>query len=358
MPNNIFALTRARFFAAFAIVLFHYEWALPNRELLPGRPVFQRDDIAVDFFFILSGFILAHRYGPAMLAQRFSFMDFITKRVARIYPVHFATLMFYVALAIVAGNAVGNAGRYDWSYLPAHLLMIQAWGPKDHGTFNYPSWSISCEFFAYLCFPLIAAGLFRLRTRIGAAWVAVLSALLLVVWWAVAYYGFGMSLIYFKNNFGPIRILPEFTLGVGIWMLLSQKSFQLSRSIWTLTAVIAALVLNVGFGSSDLVSVLLAAVVIFCFADRSRVQNAPPTRRFGFHYLGEISYSMYMVHVPVGTLVFNAWERLSKQAVTLPVVCVAIVIVFFAAAASFHLIEEPGRKLLSRPWWQRKPVTM
>ncbi|MGY3421254.1 MULTISPECIES: acyltransferase [unclassified Bradyrhizobium] len=160
-PSDIPALTSLRFFAAIWVALLHFQLGLPRDE---ASWFLMKGALAVDFFFILSGFILAHSNFDAWGRGEFEFRPFIVKRFARLYPVHFVTLCFFVIIGLIVsitGREVDHAGRYDFAWLIPQVLMVHGWTWIDHGTFNYPSWSISAEWFAYLLFPAIAALVFR-----------------------------------------------------------------------------------------------------------------------------------------------------------------------------------------------------
>ena len=80
---------------------------------------------------------------------------FLWRRIARIYPLHLATLAFYVVIALALHSGLArtdNPARYPLSDLPAQLLLLHA-VDGERLTFNFPSWSLSAEMFCYLLFP-------------------------------------------------------------------------------------------------------------------------------------------------------------------------------------------------------------
>ncbi|MBU2270678.1 MAG: acyltransferase family protein, partial [Alphaproteobacteria bacterium] len=79
-----------RAFLAVGVVLFHYQ--LQWDPALGYSPILERSRLAVDAFFMLSGFILAHVYGPAFAAGAFNYRRFLVARLARLYPLHLAIL--------------------------------------------------------------------------------------------------------------------------------------------------------------------------------------------------------------------------------------------------------------------------
>jgi peptidoglycan/LPS O-acetylase OafA/YrhL len=111
-------------------------------------------NLFVDLFFVVSGFVIARQYF-GRVNDAGSIGRFLWRRLARIYPLHLATLAFYLALAgaLHFGAArTDNPARYPLSDLPAQFLLLHAF-VGERLTFNFPSWSLSAEMFCYLLFP-------------------------------------------------------------------------------------------------------------------------------------------------------------------------------------------------------------
>ena len=114
-------------------------------------------NLFVDLFFVVSGFVIARQYF-GRVNDAASVGRFLWRRLARIYPLHLATLAFYLALAgaLHFGAArTDNPARYPLSDLPAQFLLLHAF-IGERLTFNFPSWSLSAEMFCYLLFPAVA----------------------------------------------------------------------------------------------------------------------------------------------------------------------------------------------------------
>ena len=157
MPR-IYTLDTFRFFAASFVVLRHY-----NSDFRLGLENWIERignlDLFVDFFFILSGFVISLTYFEKINCWS-DYRKFIGKRLARIYPLHFVTLFFVAGLAIIAGltgNVINNPEVYQWKAFVPNLLLVHAWGTLKNSSFNVPSWSLSAEWFVYLLFPLFVA---------------------------------------------------------------------------------------------------------------------------------------------------------------------------------------------------------
>lgn len=351
-PGNIKALTSLRFVAAIWVVFHHYRdrvdfsSGFENAFFLPGY-------LAVDFFFILSGFILTHVYMSKIMSGHFDYGSFLKNRLARIYPIHLATLaatIILYGLFLLLNIEPNNPERYNFWDLPSHLFLTHAWGTSSELTFNYPSWSISAEWFAYLCFPITLY--LALKARQQPLLVLLVAAFLFVILANVSQIYLNTGIIQLTHNFGILRILPEFTAGVGLYML--GRRIQLSALMTNITllvslmGIIGILVLQL----SPLLVVPLFALIIFATAELSRNRAAPA--RFlenrTFMYLGEISYSLYMTHVLVFTVYFNGLDRLLGTDVTsaysLPIWAFSFVIVLIVAAVGYHIVEVPGRELI------------
>jgi peptidoglycan/LPS O-acetylase OafA/YrhL len=146
-----------RFFAALFIVVYHYADDAPVA-LARLSPVFTEGWIATDFFLMLSGYVLARAYGERIAQGLMSAGEFVGKRVLKLWPAHAAML---VALALIVegarllGASQGHSVGYEWTWFPAHLLWMQAWGIGAPPGWNMPTWSLSALVVCYALFPLI-----------------------------------------------------------------------------------------------------------------------------------------------------------------------------------------------------------
>ncbi|OGN44609.1 MAG: acyltransferase, partial [Caulobacterales bacterium RIFCSPHIGHO2_01_FULL_67_30] len=271
---------------------------------------------------------------------------FLWARVARVYPLHVATLVgvgLLAAVALVAGMSVdGNV--LSWVSLPANLLMVHAWGLAPVAGWNHPSWSISAEWFAYLCFPLFAFVFWRAREKPVAAVVGTAAFL------TVLYYGFervaGFPLTEATIRWGALRIVPCFALGCALYLVYRKAPL---KAPWTASAVsFGLMVLSAALGLWDGITVLLAGALILSLASL-------PNERAGWLaskpavYLGEISYSVYMVCVPWKLLAVNLAAKLTDapdKQLQLFVWLAILALLPVVAALSYHLVEHPARKAL------------
>ena len=350
-PQDIKPLTPLRFAAALWVLLYFFgeRAGLGWRE---ASGFVAKGYLGVDLFFILSGFILAHVYGPGRIDGRFNFGSFLWARLARLYPVHLATLAMLVALALAARLiGIDLHDAFDFRQLWGQLLMVQAWGVVPAGGWNHPAWSISAEWFAYLVFPLCFAlvGMARRAPWAGVAAAAALFGGLFLVIPHLDIFG-GTDLTQLTANGGALRIIPSFLMGIALWRLGQSVSLP-APAAWTGAGLNAAwIVLAPSLGAPDAITWLGLAGLIFCLAETAKTSSdgilAAPTAL----WLGEASYALYMVHMPVDLVWFQALQRIGLAPVGgLPAVAAVIGAMgasMLAAGLLYQWIERPARSWL------------
>lgn len=144
-PDRLPALTGIRFWLALGVVLFHYQLNM-TPEGGTGLALIERARLAVDFFFILSGFILAHVYGRQIRTGTYNHRRFLIARLARIYPAHLAmmVLMAFIVLVAIALGQPFAADSYSLPGFASALALTHAWFPATvPNEWNGPSWSLS-----------------------------------------------------------------------------------------------------------------------------------------------------------------------------------------------------------------------
>lgn len=367
--NNLPSLTSLRFFAAVYVVLHHYQ-PLYVPDAAPWLASFLGNGaVAVAFFFVLSGFILTYSHREPLDApgarQRFWFYRF-----ARIYPVYLIALLLYTPF-IDAWTSPGDhaAAKGIASGLGA-LTLTQSWVPQLAASWNPPAWSLSAEAFFYACFPLLLGPIRALTPRgrgVLALVMWVLAALphVALAWvhgeWntQALFHGTASDLEQAFASFNPLLRLPEFVLGVVLGVAYLERRERWAGAAtarWLPTASALLIVLALALPNHILSKALTLALVLPLVAglglqrDRlSRLLAAP-----WLVLLGEASYSMYILHMPV-----REWfEAAGRAGLPLPadgtlrfvlylVLLTALSIVMFVA------VERPLSKGL-RHWWQRR----
>jgi peptidoglycan/LPS O-acetylase OafA/YrhL len=310
----------------------------------------------VELFFVLSGFILCHVYLTSVREGRFGYFSFLWARLARVYPLHVATVAAVGLMAgagVIAGLKV-DANILSWPSLPANLLMVQAWGFAPTAGWNHPSWSISAEWFAYLTFPLTAWAALQLRARPALAMAGALGLLALsyLVFERIA----GFPLTRATIAWGALRIVPCFALGAATY--LAWKAGVADRRKESALGALffgAGILLAAQLGAPDALIVAGFAGLILSLSTLAKSGSG-----FGSHpafvYLGEISYSVYMICIPWQLLFVNITARVMHLAdKKLPwfmwLIFVAALVPL--SAASYELVEKPARRYM-KLWLDRR----
>lgn len=360
------ALTSLRFFAAGLVVLHHIQGGLGVPFVSPSNGA-----RGVSLFFVLSGFILAYKY-PVMLPG--GWKAFLLRRFARIWPAHAIATLF--ALLAIPGALQAYPPGPMVAYLLTNLAMVHAWLPfmwADYAI-NGPSWSISTEFGFYLLFPLLIAD-FRRTWWWKLALAFALLAVLIVICNAVAVNnapsptdGLNTISIFY---YSPLTQVVQFLSGM--CAALAWRRWGASLRVPTLLATLAELasiwffvtnpvgsylfthfsVLNSGAGGqwfapsggSMIVSNVVLIFVLACGGGWvSRLLSLP-----FLVLLGEISYSIYLFHVPLLRLyAANAglFGRLPDWIVLVGYVAAVIGVSWLV----FRLVERPARSwILGKP---------
>ena len=352
-------LTSLRFLAAVWVVLYHYWPDLKGAGAAPG--LIANGQLGVELFFVLSGFILPHVYLESFGEGGFSYRGFLWARIARIYPLHIATL---VAVGLMGGAALALHQTMahpvlNWASLPANLLMINAWGVVSDSGWNHPAWSISAEWFAYLIFPVFAAAAWALRKRpiLAMALAGALMSVIYPVFERLA----GFSLTHATIAWGALRIVPCFAYGCA--MNLMWRSGAIRTRGGAIAMSLTFLVVSAALAA---VSAPTAAIVasfgamILGLASLSSTGSRLLSQPLGV-YLGEVSYAVYMVAIPWKILVTSVAGKLlhvGQDGLPWPVWIAYLVGVVPVAMQAHHLVERPARTALRRlavSWLERAP---
>jgi peptidoglycan/LPS O-acetylase OafA/YrhL len=343
-PQAIPALTSLRGIAAWWVVLYHFREYLPSRypEWLSGLSA--QGYLAVDLFFILSGFVLALNYAESFRDSLAGAADFYWLRFARIYPLHFVMLTLFLLnpLAVAMFSASGDTSEYSWDYFLLSLFLVQNWGFSTGLGWNVPAWSISTEVFAYLFFPFVAFLIGRVIVTIGSALLAMAALLMVLV---IAAQAAGGSLGDDIPGFGLTRCSLEFLMGMLVWRVRHRLGFAtpwLSHAAILLAAglILSYALLPIG---DALVMPAAFALLVFGLAD----PLARPGIWLNWSWLetaGLISYSTYLSHFFI-----RAWVKfvLVRPGISewIPLL-VYLVLVALASVVLYRMVEVPGRRWL------------
>jgi peptidoglycan/LPS O-acetylase OafA/YrhL len=363
-PQDLKPLTSLRFIAAFWVLLYHFK---DHLGLGLGQFGLVADGyLGVDLFFTLSGFILAHVYLTSLEGGQFGYGGFLKNRIARVYPMHLAALAAMVVLfagATAMGAGVGSPEAFKWSDLPAHLLMVHAWGTTPAVGWNFPSWSISAEWLAYLLFPLVAGLVLKAKCRAGAfaagALALCLLSFLVLDNLNAVLPGVGQNFSQMTAQIGALRILPSFLLGVALYAFGREHPAPKSWA-WPIVAASAGWVVAVtSLGWWEGLTWFGLAGLLYGLAETSRHGvDAPMSGRL-FVFLGAASYALYMIHLPIDIVWFHALERFgvtetSDLAPRVGAVVGVFVVSIATSAVAYLVIEEPARKFIRKLEWPKR----
>jgi peptidoglycan/LPS O-acetylase OafA/YrhL len=342
-------LTGIRGFAALWVALFHFQSTTAVAALKWG-PVIGGGEFGVDLFFVLSGLILAITYAPRFAMQGFSrslFRHFVIRRFARIYPLHLATFLVMFASWEIASQTNYNfrgVVTNDWWSALSNVLMTHAWGFTKHLSWNTPSWSVSAEWFAYLAvFPLCVI-ILKKRSAAQAMAIAMIAWLLFVAF-VFAFHGAELSQV---TTDGVLRIIPEFLGGYATYRVLIESRRLPSGTISTLMGL-SGIILILLLPPAALIFLLPAIVLLMIGLYRG---GGLVDRVFGNSmavFLGEISYSIYMIHVFV-LIIANQLVRHMAIAPTVTngslLLMAEVISTIFLGYLGYCLLEAPARKAL------------
>jgi len=328
------ALTSARGIAAWLVVLYHIRGGIAG---LPpaAEALFAKGYLAVDFFFLLSGFVIWLTW-HARLRDPAAIPRFLQKRIARIWPLHAAMLAAAVALALLLRATGRDDPAFPFAELPLHLLLVQNWGFTDTLRWNDPAWSISCELAAYLLFPLLVLAI-DWRRLPDMALVALAVAMLFGL--HVGMQG-ATSLGADIPRFGLMRCLAEFATG----SVLAALFLRRPRAVWPASAaLLAAAAWTLGMPETLAAPATFAAALLTLALTAGRPGH--PLEGRALHWLGEISYATYLSHF----LLWKAFKLpLANATLGLPWIALYLLLVLIASAALYHGLERPAQRWINR----------
>jgi peptidoglycan/LPS O-acetylase OafA/YrhL len=338
---EILPLTGIRAFAAWWVVMFHIAYLLPS---LPAILYWfaRLGFLGVDLFFVLSGFIISYNYWQRFsVFSRDTYQSFLWARLARLYPVHLFTLIAS-ALLLLGVRVSGVATVKDFSTWTsgnflANAVLVHVWRPYAIESWNNASWSVSCEWFAYLVFPLLVLGVRKkLSLPVAALCAATLPAIPAVF----------VQIAYYPPFFLLIKVLSEFTAGCLIFhvytgrredtrfrrMVLGALGFALGSTLillWEFRHI-----------APDWLA-LIFPFVIFAVAASSGAFKGLLGSRIAV-YWGRVSYSLYMTH-NVTLWILKAFLPVRNGGAGMVVFSVYIVSISVVAIFTYHFVEEPCR---------------
>jgi len=377
---RFYELDILRGIAALIVVSYHYKhFFLVSDQIgfaypfLPFHvvflPVYIFGQFFVELFFSISGYVFFWLYSESISRRTTGAAEFFIARFARLYPLYVATLLFVA----IGQWAFRDLYHHDFIYQQntlanflLNLFMVHQWVPNAIQSYNGPSWSISVEVFLYLAFFTLC--FFRLNTPLVVTFLFVV----------------GLGLRYAlpgPNDF--IRGLPSFFVGAMVFYavrLLKQPDMIVwyRRTLGFLCVILPIAWITTYFRGREMPAVLpdndllsrvlgmgsflyillpLTLLLLGLMQSRWPVKWLDTSHLHKVSWIGDISYSLYLIHFPLQLiimLVLSHWSFESRVAVLgTPLAFVGFMSLACGLAwLSFHYFEMPSRRLL-KPWLSR-----
>jgi peptidoglycan/LPS O-acetylase OafA/YrhL len=352
-------LESLRGLAALLVVLFHISWMHSLYELR----IIRNGSLMVDFFFVLSGFVIYHSHRGRVTNFK-QFLQFIVLRIGRLYPIHLTFLMVflvfelakYIAVTkfdIPSENPVFSINSIQ-AFL-ANIFLLQSFGIHS-ATFNGPSWSISAEFYTYI----ILAILLMITRKVF--WLVVFSFIILFL---------SSSLIISETlSCGFVQCVASFFSGVLAYQLYHRIATLPGNKLYnsivfdiTIAIVFSMIIVTLSLPKlwcSDTIAILLFGVFIVLLTLNPKSFMSRGLNTKFLVWIGTISYSIYMSHMSIlwvytqlMRLVFKLPVRkfdntnsitLSDPTLGLLLVFLAILTILLVSHFTFTYIEQPCRQ--------------
>jgi peptidoglycan/LPS O-acetylase OafA/YrhL len=342
-------LTSVRFLAALRVAAYHFiEW---QKKSFWWRGLMYTP-ISVSYFFVSSGFLLAYNYSERVDRREMNYKNFFLGRCARLLPVYFLGLLVAVPLLF------WPIRNFSPGKVALTVFMVQAWSPQSALYWNGPAWALSNLAFFYTVLPILLILTRSLSNRAclvfgGLAWATSIALSLAYLHWNPDGLGYinnettGFWLFLLKYN--PLVRLPEFSLGVMAGRLfLSTAGFRPKSS--TIVFLVAGTLLLVALllggrlpyplVNSGLFAPLLALLVSSL---ASGGLGARLLRHKWFVLLGNSSFCLYMLHLPIWNFVHSyfashAFSHVENAALLLGIVVLCLLL--------YKYVEVPASSVL------------
>jgi len=270
----------------------------------------------VDFFFVLSGFVICISYSQK-LTEKKQLLNFTIKRIGRIWPLHMLMLLALVCIELSKYYILSNTGtesntsafvaRFSIESLFSNVFLIHSLGIHDYLTWNNPSWSISVEFITYITFALIV---FSLKDNLKVVSLFVVVTSLIILWFVVPR---NMDVTY---NYGLLRCFSGFFIGVFICLCRS-KFLQINFNIASIVEFFMILgvyffISELGGNKFSILSPLVFGFTVWFFSYELGCFSRVLKWKF-IQTLGVLSFTMYMTHSVILTVIWRVNTLLTKD---------------------------------------------
>lgn len=332
-------ITFTRFIAAIAIVIYHYGGDFSIYKIKYIVDIFSKANIGVSYFFILSGFIMIIAYHSK---KKIDYLDFYKNRFARIYPLYVIGLLLFLIIS------------HDFNVLTiiGYLLGFQSWFPGRALVLNFPGWSISVEFFFYLVFPVLYNYVYSRQKKY--TWVVVIAIWIITQVFSNYFMHSGLyegrdSKSHDFISYFPLLHINEFLVGnlAGLFFV---KNYKPKNYDWAIISVFMLIILSLLFiplyFHDGLMAVFFVPLIVLI-----SMNNGYLTKLFSWkllEFLGEISYAIYIIHIPV-LFIFRSVLEENKWIFSINMVFgMYIFILIVISSILYYFIEKPVRDSLKK----------
>jgi peptidoglycan/LPS O-acetylase OafA/YrhL len=312
-PSRFYSLDVLRGVAALSVVFCYWQhFFLPfNKQgvsfSIENQPMFQvlyvfyeKGYEAVQLFFCLSGFIFFWLYSKRISEDSISPGTFAVLRLSRLYPLHFATLLYVCACQFVYTMTTNTYFVYpinDTYHFLLNVFFVSAWGFEKGFSFNSPVWSVSVEVLLYAMFFVFCRAFNRN-----------LIALLLAIFVAHLFHGLNDAIAGGVKNFfvgGFVFIAYEKLINTGDRGKVSLWLPFVAFIAWLATIAVMNPNYNFGFDRLPMIaqkmvsawpSLVLFPMTVMCLA---LIETKRGTFGKRLSFIGDISYSVYLLHFPL-----------------------------------------------------------
>jgi peptidoglycan/LPS O-acetylase OafA/YrhL len=337
---NTSPLTFTRFIASIIVVIFHF-----GKEVFPFNSDFLKafidnGDICVSFFFFLSGFVMVIAYYDKVISGNFDIKNFWKRRFSRIYPLYILALFSTMFLLLKFRNY-----NLPISEVSLNILLLQSWFGEKIYPINFPGWTLSIEFFFYLCFPFIISKVIRWKNS------SIIASTVLI--WVVSQVLFFTTSIFYS----PLFHLNTFICGITLGLLIKKEDPSIDwlkkHAQIILYISIALLILIIGtkniiseYSHNGLLAPLFATTIIGLIYTQGRLTNLISKRPFII--AGKISYGIYILQYPCTILMLYINDILTITKNETYFFYLYLLLLIIVSWFAYYTFENPVKKFIDK----------
>ena len=346
LPKHFKLIDIMRGFCAVAVVIFHYQhfYYLDPEHVMDAQtkltqPLYNELSLfynfgyaAVSMFWIISGFVFCHVY---CTKEKTDLKQFAVHRFSRLYPLHFITIFVVLALQLANANFVGHFQIYkhtDIVHFFLNIFFVSGWF-KSWESFNGPIWSVSIELIVYAAFFLyLHANKYRIPIALAIIFIAFIG--------------------YFITKYALFQCFVDFFIGIMVYRVsvwCGSKSGRVNLILSALAVIASISIVLVMLNISQLAKyipeyskhIFFAAILWVLSAIE---MNFGSQKLKSIHWVGDITYASYLIHVPVQLLILLILDAVVKSrnvVSTVPFFLAFMVVLIGLSYLTFIFIERP-----------------